>query len=774
MSSLNPPFFQGFLQINLTIDNIAIIKYNISAMYNKEEIPINIVQYYLKNKTSLRKTAERFGIHYQTLFKWIKLYKNGNKKKLLSNYRQPWNKAEKDLEEKIVLLKEKDPTLTVKGATEILAMVGVNISAKGIWGIWKRYGYAGFVKKSLSTDFRSYLSVSPETKQGIKIAEELLKQDDISKTTKVLNDLPSCPPNELLKKIPDRRLTAQRKLEKYYSLWGELPYPVLSKKLRRLRERFEKEGYIYSTMRAGILESLALEWSGETKKQLSLFVHLRKIYPKKGLDPALKFIYNLAEGSANLRNLNIKKALYFLKECEKLIKYLPKQSFLPSLLALYGNFGYNRKLMRLLDWHKKELRRDTFLSWRARLSATEGKYTEYRGFLSKIKEQREDPADILQNAQYLFFEKGENRKAMDKVNLFFATAKKMAIRTYWDSISVFLAVLYSAQGKRNKGFLLIKRNLSLLKKLGNKKNVLFNEIIVDNPELPEYVEKINQFRLLLLLKKASLTKKEKDYRNAFEFARKEKLLGTFHRFSILFPEVIQNLLEKGGSTELPKAILKLPVFNKQVPVYHIKFLGNLVVFKEQKYLKTKLRPKDIAFLIYLCTKAMEPRKSVNLDEVYANFWPKSESTSRNFSHLWVRVKKALKIPTHLFEISREIGNPILINQGIYFTTDYQEFEQTLAQAKALQRAGEWRFAKKEYLRTFRLFRGEPFKKNFDEWSLNLRFKILNQLEEESIKFVQDCLGHGNRSDAKKILEKVLRIIPDSEEIKKLSYRQTVL
>jgi len=734
------------------------------------QLRLRAVQYYLKSRTSLRKTAIKFNVSYKSIYKWVKWYKEQSETRLLSTFKRSWRRTEKELEEKIAFLKEANPGLTVRNAQRILEKKRINISTKGIWGIWKRYGYAGFVKKSLSTDFRSYIPVFHEAKERIKIAERLSKQDDISKSVKVLNDLPTCPKNELLKKIPDRFLNVHRRLEKYYSLWGETPYPILAKKLRRLREKFEEEGYVYSAMRAGILESLALEWSGETKKQLSLFIHLGKIYQRKGLDPALKFLYNIAEGSAHLRNLNIKKALYFLKECEKLINYLPKQSFLPSLLALYGNFGYYRKLKRFLNRHKEEIRRDTFLSWRARLSATEGKYAEYKAFLNKIKEHREDPADILQNAQYLFFEKGESQKAMEKVNLFFETAKKMAIRTYWDFISVFLAVLYSAQGKKNKGFLLIKRNLSLLRKMGNKKNVLFNEIIVDNPELPEYAGEISQFRLLLLLKKAALTKKEKDYRKAFEFARKEELLGTFHRFSILFSDVIQNLLKKGRNTGLPKAILKLPVFNKEVPVYHIKFLGDLIIYKNQEYLKTKLKPKDTAFLIYFCFKAREPKKSVNLDDAYANFWPESEKPSLIFSHLLMRVKKILKIPTHLLTISRKYGLTSLRNEGVYFTSDYQEFEQTIAQAKALERAGEWKFAKKEYLRAFKLFRGEPFKKNFDEWSLNMRHRILIQLETEAINFAKSCLEHKNKRDARKILEKALKIIPDSEEIKDIVKR----
>jgi|GEM_PF-2558158 len=60
-----------------------------------------------------------------------------------------------------------------------------------------------------------------------------------------------------------------------------------------------------------------------------------------------------------------------------------------------------------------------------------------------------------------------------------------------------------------------------------------------------------------------------------------------------------------------------------------------------------------------------------------------------------------------------------------------------------------------------------FKKNFDEWSLNMRFKILNQLETKAVRFAKSCIEHGDKFTAKKILQRALKIIPDSEEIRKI-------
>jgi hypothetical protein len=191
----------------------------------------------------------------------------------------------------------------------------------------------------------------------------------------------------------------------------------------------------------------------------------------------------------------------------------------------------------------------------------------------------------------------------------------------------------------------------------------------------------------------------------------------------------------------------------------------MIVNRNQKYLRVKLKPKDSAFLMFLCSKTAESGKFINLKDVYDNFWAKSENPVRNLSHLLIRMKKALKIPSHLLTVSTKKGIPSLINEGIYFTTDYQKSEQTFIQANALFRAGEWSYAKKEYLRAFALFRGEPFKKMYDNWSENMRRVILNKLETEAVHFAKRCLEHKDKRDVKRVLEKVLKIIPDSEEMK---------
>jgi DNA-binding SARP family transcriptional activator len=205
-------------------------------------------------------------------------------------------------------------------------------------------------------------------------------------------------------------------------------------------------------------------------------------------------------------------------------------------------------------------------------------------------------------------------------------------------------------------------------------------------------------------------------------------------------------------------------------VYNLRFLGRLRIFKGERLIsRLKLGPKDRSFLIHL---SISKARKIALKELYRNFWPQSLKPARNLSHLLVRIKRNLSLPSHLIRIHGDF-----LRWDFHFTTDYKLFEETLAQATALERAGEWGYAKREYMRAFALFRGEPFRKMYDPWSEHMRRVILNKLETEALHFAKSCLEHGNPpnrvaepksvADAKKVLEKVVKIVPQSEEIEKM-------
>jgi len=643
-----------------------------------------VVRSYLYGGKSLRETAKEFGIHYNTLHRWVKWYKQGGVGNLLreERYTSPWNRVSYDVEKEIILIKEKKPNITLTETRKIFQKRGRAISLKGIWNIWRRYGYAGFRKSKLSNKFSDFIPVLPETKKGINRAKIFVEQGKINSAARILNDLPVCPDSSVLNEIPDRYLNNRRKLEKLSYLFGKIPYSQYRKKIGNLRERFLAEGYIYSALRAGIKEILVLEWLGKPKEQLALIKELKKLLKGRRdcLNNPLYFTLLASEFIAYIRLMKIGKAIDNLRQCRRLSRTLSSPSFLTDLATLYSYLGYYKemgviikKVLKMTDRNDKK-----------------GPFNESIAFFSKAH-------------NYIGMGRIEQAREFAKMGLL--KAKKMGILGYVSNASLILAEVNAALREDHKAKLLLKKYLALLEEVGMYEAVVSRKIILKMVGIPEDAKKIRTLRLALLLRKAANSGSISDYRKAYQFADRYELLGVFHRLVFLIPEPVLAMFKKGKGTGLPRAVLHLPIFRKEVPVYFIKFLGKLIVYKNQRYLHIQLSPKDTSFLIYL---ALSARKQVFLERIYRNFWPNSKNPSRNLAHLLVRMRKTLKLPSHFLYVKER---KLVVE--CYFTTDYGEYQEHLAQAKALLRAGEWGFAKREFMQAFKLFRGEPFKKMYD-------------------------------------------------------------
>ena len=727
------------------------------------EFKVKVVEEYLNNGQKLRETANRLNIPHSTLYQWIKLYKNSKNNGLLINYRRPWNRFDKDKEELIMLLKERNPSLTIREAQKILNQKGIEVSIKGIWSVWVRFGFCGYYRKKNKGESENSLPLTVKEKNIIKVAELKIKKGEIKEAARLLNSLPLCPQGEILNQIPDRYLNLKRKLDKLPNLFGKIPYPRFRKIAQELRKKLIERGLFYSSIRAAITELFALEWMGDINAEISLIQEIKKIFPKR-IDPYTRYTIYILEGIARARLLDIPQSLACAAKARKILYSMADNSLYKDLCALYSFLGLWNKIKELL----KEQDRIKLLPYGLLLSCyiNAGEYKVAKHIFNLVKDKMRT-YEILFYRAWFFYSQGKIIEARENAKMALKEAKGSGIINHIHSASLILAVTHMCLGEKQKAKLLIKKVIPILKKYQMKKNLFLREIILGKDEIPPPVPSL---QVAYLLQQADKLKKISYYRKAFKLASQKGITGTFHCLIPFFPDAVNSLLEKGKKTYIPKALLKLPLFNEASPVYYIKFLGPLFIYKDQKQLRIKLSHKDGAFLIHLALKLAERGRFIQLQELYKNFWPGGKSASRNFSHLLVRLKKALKMPAHLFEIYRKYGNPILINQGVYFTTDYQEFEQTLAEAKALERAGEWSFARREYLRAFKFFRGEPFKKNFDEWSLNIRFRILSQFETEAINFAKSCIEHKNKKDAYKILKKVLKIIPDSKEATELVKR----
>jgi tetratricopeptide (TPR) repeat protein len=436
-----------------------------------------------------------------------------------------------------------------------------------------------------------------------------------------------------------------------------------------------------------------------------------------------------------------------------------------ELTGLYSVLGHYREA---ISWATKALKganpdyRKHLLASLAGFLTTAG---DYRAALKVLREGRPKEWDYHSRASlfkaFAYLDQGNFQKASAFAVQALLQSKKEEIRRFLHLATFILACCHAAMGEKKKAEVLLRKYNSLLKKYRLEKEYLLRRILLGYTNLPRKALLVPNLRLAHLFYQAKISLKAKDYLKALRYARSQKLFGLFERLVLFYPEPVVRLLKKGKNSGLPRAFLKMPAFQIEPFVYHLRFLGRLRILKGEKLIsRLKLGTKDRSFLIHL---SINKSRRILLEDLYRNFWTQSLKPARNLSHLLVRIKKTLGLPSHLLRIHSDS-----LVQGFHITTDYEYFEEILVQAKTLERAGEWGFAKREYMRAFVLFRGEPFKRMYDPWSEHMRRVILNELETEVIHFAQECLKRGNKGDAKKVLEKVAKIIPNSTEIENMA------
>jgi len=747
--------------------------YKNNKLSNREKI--KLVEDYLEKKGSLRKLASVCGISHQTLRNWVNLYKKFGKEGVEKN-KSIKKKIPQDIEKRIMLLKEQIPSLSIKKAKKLLNEIGIKVSEKGIWRVWRDYGLINNKRKK-EKGIISFLFVqpTPELEDKLLLVKKFVKKNDYKIAAKIINNIPALPESPILREIPEKFLTLRRRLERLCLEMGEIPYPQFLKKVSFIRKKLENKGYIYSSIITDFLELDALGWMRKIEQTIPVFERLEK--KLRGVkDRALWFLFYYEKASTCCLLLKMTEALKYIKKCRELLYSLPY----PYYWEYYGDLlTYLGEYKKALFFYKKAYEKETDPQILSRLAlkiasygyGMDGDYIKCKKMLTKavhIKSSLIFGANYSLINAYLSLIEGNLNKAAQLFQESLKNAKRGELYNYLYATYIGFANIAMMLRNKKKAGNYLKKALSFMRKykIGPHTLVLKGLLgkIVNIPQ--EFLCSVS-LRLLHLIIKAKNTMKVSDYQKIIKFAKRKGVLGIFHRWILFFPEIVLNVIKKGKKTELPKKILKSPIFNKEIIVYHIKFLGNLLVYKNQQLLKIDLTPQEEAFLTKIALQMSEPGKSILVEELYENFWPKSKNPYDRLSHLLTTIKKKIILPKHLIGVSSKYGEIRLFNYGIYFTTDQEEFEQTLARAKAMEQLGKWKLACKEYLQGFNLFRDAPFKKNFDRWSLDTRFKLLTKLETETISFVQSCFKNGDVEIAKKVLIKVSKILPHSQEVKNL-------
>ena len=756
--------------LSQAIDNLCIYVYNVSMKFNKAcevpfEVRVTAVETYIHSKQTLREIADSLGVSYPTLWHWVKKYEEKGREGLRKNVFSR-RKFSKDIEAMVMHLKEKNPCLTVRRARQLLKDKSIDISNKSVWRIWKKYG---FVSKRKEDPLGLYAALTPESERDIERARALVEKKDYNEAARILNNLPAIPECAFLKNIPEKYLTLRRRVERLQVSIGEIAFPLLLRKARQLCRSFEKKGHIYSSVAAHFIELTALGWLRKPMEEIK--VH--KIVSKKmhGIkDSALRFVLLEQRASTYGHLLQVGKALELIAKCRRLVYQLPFPLYWQVFGDLLTTVGKYRDAHK---YYRKALQKETDERQLVRLAlkiaiyghAYAGDYTACLKMLTK--------AHVLQSTRRfsMLHSIGRAHVSFGKGNLIDASkfyleplkskSKARPLNRIYGA-AVGLASVAMALNKRAEAKSYLKKYLPLIKKHRLTREDVILECLINQEAISQDdLLRTPPLHLLNLLAVAHRVKKVGGYRKALDYAKRQELSGLLHRWIVFFPESVLHMYEKGKRTGLPRAILSFPIFNQKRLVYNIRFLGRIIVSRNNEYIKTRLSPKERAFLIHLSLRAGEPGRFVPVEDVCRNFWSTSKDPVGLLLHLLTRLKRKVRMPTHLLGVSSRYTEPRLINNGVYLTNDYNELENLSTLAKTLEQAGEWKYAMREYKEAFKLIRGESFRKMYDNWSEQMRRVISNQIENAARGFTKLCAKQGVKQDAMKILQRISRIIPIS-------------
>lgn len=706
----------------------------------------------------LRTVARELSIPYTTLALWVRKYRQSGEQVLRSK-RVHRRKVPHDTEYRIMFLKEQNPALCVSKAQQLLRKRGINISQGGIWHIWKRYGLA---KRSIDDPLSPMCEPTAEAENALIAAKEYIEKNDMRAAADVINSAPCLPPDQSLTQIPYALLSPRRKLDRLHLEFSHIPFPVYRRKVSQLTRVLEKKGYFFSSILADFFELNALDWMEKPEEKMEIFKRLAaKLRNVKS--SSLQCLFYLHQAITYCDLLQIKKALRVMRKCRKLIYLLPSSYYLESyasLLTALGNFK-EASLMLHRARHKvtaeESIRRLTFKILVAG-PTMRGEYTTAQKTLKKVTALEEIAgysASYNLTQGHVVFGQGRLEEASKYylASLEKSTKGELYNRLY--ATSKGLAAVAMGLNRKREAKTFLTKYLPLMKKHGLSRDVLMLEQLLGlDVHIPEDLLHIKTICILDLLRHAQETLKIGDYRRAFDRAQRNGLLGYFHRSVVFFPDIILRMIEMGRPTGLPRTLLKFPLFNQKTPVYQMKFLGALDIMRNQQSVRTRLIPKEKAFLIHLALRAGAPGKSMFVNDICENFWRGSTNPVDRLLHLLSSIKKKIALPSHLLTVSSRHAQTQLINRGFYMTTDYSEFQTLLTQTKTLERAGEWDFAKGEYVRAFTLLRGELFRKMYDPWSEYMREVLRNRIQKEVDNFVRLCHERGHTRDAQKVVDRI--------------------
>ncbi len=727
---------------------------------------VGAIKEVLAGQTQTR-VARKYRIHAVTLCRWIKRFRQvGADDFLKGNSRGRSVRSSTQARDKeICQIKESEPGITLARARARLRQSGVSACPATIRRIWSEYGYTGFCssrpadQRPLAADERRLLA---EARRAVA------DHEPIRNAARLVNEMKSCPDHELLLKIPDHCLSLPHRLEKLDAACSVDKMTVQYRHARDLRRRFEREKQYYSMLRAGMNEVFALDHLNYSHRGLRLINRLQRLVPG-GFNRCHRFKLLVKKGRFYTDLLMIKEAAECTRQCGLLLKSLKQHRLRVELSHLYASLGeYGKAAVQLEKAISRNAQGATVNERisQAAYHAMGGKYRIARGMIRNLTE----PDGLYKTLCYATIAaceigSGNPERALEFSQKAIANARRDGLVNYLHASLIIQASAYAALGFADEALHSLRKIMPLLSERKVLKSYFIHASLAGNTRISKKYRLFPPINLLLRLKKAGRSGRPEDYEAAYAYASNKGLLGIFHRYCLLAPAAAAKLLNRGRSTRLPRAILNLPIFNKEIPSFRLDFLGPLRIYRKEKPLNVKLPPKDAALFIHLLMARGFRRP---LDECLRNFWPRARDPKNNLYHLLRRLRRQLMIPAQYLFVRKNF---------IYYTgggiTDYAILQGSLTLGRVLDGAGKWGWAKREYRRAFRLFRGEPFRRTYDPWSDELRTRILAGIESAVADYAGRSRSGAHAAEARQLLNRVLAIIPGSracaDSLKALRY-----
>ena len=681
------------------------------------EIKNKIIEIYKNEKKSLRKLAKEFSINYKTIWRWLKEKEKIEEEKKL-----------KEIEEKIVFLKENKPNLTILEIENILKKEKIYLSKKFIWKKLKEYGLLKEKNKDIFSAYSIKLSKSIEFQKEIKNSIEKKKILYALNNIKLLI-------NQKTKSKLENYINLRMGFEAIKLLWGKIPIERYYKFVEYFEKIFRKRNWIFSYILCLFEKLYILHWKKDIDKGIAVINSLTN-YIKEIRDQELKFMFHFYKALFFSYKYEMEMAKNSLIECSKIIYALKS----PFYYKIYGDLlSYLEEFKKAKRVYEKVLKikkddKAIFLKL-CSFYLLNGEYKKAEKKI-KIAERKE----IGLNAMFfemkgiISFVKGNVIEAINYFQKALEIAEKEDFKNHLHISTFNLACCYQALKEERKAKEILRKYIYYLKKYNLKREVSLREILLNKKKNIRPYGIFSQ-----ILYELKNIRNKKDFYDIFKKAEIKGIKGILHRFIVFYPEILPFI----NKNKFPPSILDFPIFTPYIPSYKVEFLKKFKIMKNGKKLNLSFSKKEKKFLIFL---SMNQQKFIPLESVYSIFENKIKNHYFSLLQLVSKLRKALQIPSSFLRFKRKEKEKYLYF-SISLQSDYHDFNFLLSEAKVFLKLGEIEKAKKKFLKAFSLIKCEPFKNMYDRFSEDKRTEIIFKIKDAYEDFLKT-------NPSKKEIEKI--------------------